>query len=142
MIQSPNQLIKCLPKMKEQEKSYYESLALNVKNKIEDNSEIYIIAQNSVGECQFFIKYYLDTATVNLTDFNLPIYENEDYNYKEYFDKEIKEKMLQYDYVFLANIDENFIKHYSFIFDNNEIINSNLYKITNSNGDIHLELIN
>ena len=107
--------------------SGFEKLANSIKEKTKNKSKIYVIAEDSVGDYQFYIKYYLGDKTTNLVYFDLPVKDIE--NYEDYYNQNIKEYMLKFDYLFLAKLNKEFKEKYSFLFENNTIEEGNLYKI-------------
>lgn len=131
LIQSPSSISKCIPRIIKPKDNGFKGMANIINKNAKKNSKIYIIAQNSSGDYQFYIKYYLDDKTTNLKYYALPILEND--NYEEYFNINVKDYMYKYDYLYLAKIDDSFKEKYSFIFDNNNIKEGNLYKINKSN---------
>lgn len=144
IIQSPVQFDKLTPKIIKNENIVtrvveYENHANIIKKNIKDDSNIYVIAQDSVGQYQFFIKYYLDKNRVNLYHYTFPV-SGEVSDYEEYFNDEVKDYMSEFDYLYLANINDSFIEKYSFLF-NNEIENRQLYKINKNDNQIKLELV-
>ena len=136
LIQSPFSINKCFPKIIKPKNNGFIEMAKIINKNTKKNSKIYIIAQNSSGDYQFYIKYYLDDKTTNLEYFDLPILENN--NCEEYFNTNVKDYMYKYDYLYLAKIDESFKEKYNFIFDNN-IKEGNLYKINKSNIELIYE---
>lgn len=144
IIQSPVQFDKLTPKIFNYDKmtsrtNMYEEHANIIKEKVKDDSSIYVIAQDSVGQYQFYVKYYLDKNKTNLHYFNLPV-GDEVSDYEEYFNDEVKDYMSEFDYLYLANINNSFVEKYSFLFDN-EIENRQLYKINKNDNQIKLELV-
>lgn len=127
LIQSPLSINKCYPRIKKSQMSGFEKLANSIKEKTKNKSKIYVIAEDSVGDYQFYIKYYLEDKTTNLVYFDLPVKDIE--NYEDYYNKNIKEYMLKFDYLFLAKLNKEFKEKYSFLFENNTIEEGNLYKI-------------
>ena len=140
LIQSPSSISKIIPKLTLNQATAFESHAINIKNNVEENSKIFIIAQNSTGDHVFYIKYYMDSLTTNLKHFNLPV-DNID-NYESYFNDNIKDYMLEFDYLYLAEIDDKFIKNYNFIFEDNLIEPGKLYKINKEKDNIKLSILN
>lgn len=126
-IQSPSSIRKCYPRIMKAKDNGFKILADKIKTKTKNGSKIYIIAEDSVGDYQYYIKYYLDDKTTNLRYFNFPT-ENID-NYEEYYNKNIKEYMLKYDYLYLAKLNEEFKEKYQFLFKEDKIEEGNLYKI-------------
>ena len=127
LIQSPLSINKCYPRIKKSQMSGFEKLANSIKEKTKNKSKIYVIAEDSVGDYQFYIKYYLGDKTTNLVYFDLPVKDIE--NYEDYYNQNIKEYMLKFDYLFLAKLNKEFKEKYSFLFENNTIEEGNLYKI-------------
>ena len=78
----------------------------------------------SVGDYQYFTKYYANPIVVNLKDFNLKK-ENVTDKYKQ----KIKDKILKYDYLYLAVIDDKFKENYEELFDGQKIESGCMYKI-------------
>ena len=138
IIQSPNSGVSYFPELTRKPDSIYKYHADIIKKKTNSKAKIFIIAQNTSGEYQYFTKYYMNARITNLKKYNLPIEKIK--NYEEYFDKKVNDYMLKYDYLYLASIDNNFINKYSFIFPNNDIKETNLYKIENYNGKVKLIL--
>lgn len=79
------------------------------------------------------------TRVTNLQYFNFP---NQGItNYQQYFNKNMKSYLLKFDYLYLAKIDESFIKNYAFLFSDQNINIQQLYQIKNNHGKIQLQLI-
>ena len=114
LIQSPGKIVNCIPSLSSEAPSSFEKHANNISKKTKENSKIFLIAQNSNGGYQFYIKYYMNPRVTNLKKYNLPVTKIKDY--KKYFDEKIKDYMLQYDYLYLISVDEKFISKYSFLF--------------------------
>ena len=134
LIQSPASIKKCFPRIVKSPENGFKHMAEVIDKNTENGAKIYIIAEDSVGDYQFYIKYYLDDKITNLNYFDLPV-EGID-NYEDFFDTNVKEYMNEYNYLYLAKLNEGFKEKYSFLFDNN-ISEGNLYKIGNNT----LELI-
>ena len=113
----------------------FEKMAKEIESNTKKGTKIYIIAEDSVGDYQFYIKYYLDDKTTNLNYFNLPTKDID--NYEDYYNDNIKDYIHQFDYLYLAKLNDEFKEKYQFLFDNDKIEEGNLYKI-----EEHLKLIN
>lgn len=127
IVQNPISFKKMVPKILSDSKTLFELNANYIKENAKDNSKIYIIAQNTIGDHQFYTKYYMDTMTTNLKYFSFPVTDID--NYQQWFNENVKDYMFGYDYLYLAQIDNEFINKYKFMFPNDEIIPNQLYKL-------------
>lgn len=93
-------------------------------DKYTNNDKVYIIAQNSVGQYQFYLKYYANPIMVNLEDYDLEKEPTDDYK------SEIKNKIDDYDYLFIASLDGTFFENYSSWFDSDICVGC-MYKLEN-----------
>lgn len=128
IVQNPLELRKLIPKVKKTPQHIFEIQANKLKNNTKKNTKVFLIAQDTVGEYQFGVKFYLDTQTTNLEYFNFPTRNIDDY--ERYYEKNIKSYISSFDYLYLSKIDSEFSKKYDFLF-NEEIKENNLYKIEN-----------
>lgn len=118
---------KYIPALRLYEKNTYEECA-NIINKYTKDKSVYIIAQDSVGDFQYIVKYYANPINVNLKNFNL----KKD-NVSEKYKEKIKSKILKYDYLFLARLDDKFIENYGSIFENeNDVKEKCMYEINDN----------
>lgn len=104
-IQNFSNYKKFIPALKKDEKSIYEKCAEDLKNK-SATGKIYIVAQNSEGQFEYRIKYYADAITTNRNHIE----------WAHFNEQQIKEITNSYDYIYFAQIDEAFIKEYSYLF--------------------------
>lgn len=111
-----------VPKLNKNSKNVYEENAEIIRKNVKGNKKVFILAQSTSGDYQFFIKYYANPIVTNLNNYNWP---ND--NTKEYY-KSIKKDITKYDYIYIANVNDNFNTNYKFVF-NNDIQNGQLYKI-------------
>ena len=130
LIQSPSSIHKCIPRIKKAEPTGFKAIADFINANTKSGSKIYIIAEDSPGDYQYYIKYYMDDKTTNLQYYNLPVEEIDDY--EKYFNENVRGYMSRYDYLYLAKIDDKFKEKYNFLF-NEEIKEGNIYKIEESN---------
>jgi hypothetical protein len=137
-IQSPNKMSALIPSITTSQENIFSYNANILSEKTDDFDKIYIIAQNSSGEYQFYIKYYCNPRITNLLYFNLPV--DDEIDTKKYFNDNMLEYMKDFDYLYLASIDDNFIEKYSFMFEKEKIEQNGLYKIDYNNGNIKLTL--
>lgn len=128
LIQTPNEFKKCMPKISGNYNMVYEEHANKIKSKIKENSKVFIVAQNTFGDYQFYVKYYLGTATTNLHYFTLPV-DIEDA--ESYYNENVKEYMNTFDYIYIASITDEYKKLYGFIYDN-DIEAGQLYRNENN----------
>lgn len=140
VLTRPDRLFDIYPKLTQNLPNHYEVKANILKSKVEDNAKVFIVAQNTNGAYQFFIKYYANPIINNMYNYNWPISTDEDN--KEYYES-IKGDIINYDYLYIAVADERFIKNYDFVFTDNKPSEDQLYKIVkNSNDeDYKLELV-
>ncbi len=136
VIQSPAILDRLSPINKTKNMTAYQEHADIIKEDTTDNDKVYVIAQNSIGDYQYFIKYYADGIIINTFNYSL-----ETENSQKYFQDNIYEYMKDFDYVYLAIIDEAFIDNYSFLFSKKNIQEKHLYKIINKGDSIKLEIV-
>lgn len=111
-----------IPKLNKNSKNIYEENAEIIRKNVKGNKKVFILAQSTSGDYQFFIKYYANPIVTNLNNYNWP---ND--NTKEYY-KSIKKDIIKYDYIYIANVNDNFNTNYKFVF-NNDVQNGQLYKI-------------
>lgn len=126
-LQDTAQLSKMIPKVKPTPKHIFEIKAEDIKRRTKKNSKVFLIAQNTVGEYQYGINFYLDSQSTNTKYYLFPIQGG---HYKEYY-KEIKGYLSKFDYLYISNLDPIFPKFYDFMFEEDEgnLKEGNLYKI-------------
>lgn len=112
-----------IPKLNKNSKNIYEENAEIIRKNVKGNKKVFILAQSTSGDYQFSIKYYANPIVTNLNNYNWP---ND--NTKEYY-KSIKKDITKYDYIYIANVNDNFNTNYKFVF-NNDIQNGQLYRIS------------
>ncbi len=127
-IQDTAQLTKMIPKVKKNSKHIFEMKAEKIKKYTKKNSKVFVIAQNTVGEYQYGINFYLDSQVTNPKYYLFPIHGN---NYKNFY-YDIEDYLFEYDYLFISNIDPIFPELYDFMFDERPEEN-NIYKIDKKN---------
>ena len=123
--------------------TYLEPDINNIERHIETKSNIYIIAQNTNGYETFLIQYLIHPNKINLDYYSLgKKYSNGDLWTKNIKANEWFNKLKDYDYLYLYNVDDNFIDKYGLYFacDKNDIKNKQVYKINKRNNK--LELLN
>lgn len=139
LIQDPGSLSKLVPKWTKDPENIYQYHANIIRSKTENNAKVFIFAQTTVGDYQYYVKYYINPRITNLQYYTLPIDEID--NYQKYFETEVEDYMLEYDYVYLLMIDDDFKEKYGFIFENQEIKAEELYRIKKEKGKIRLEKV-
>ena len=83
--------------------------------------KIFIVAQDSEGDFQFRIKYYVGNIETNLNNYDWE-------NNKKYYET-IKEYVSNYDYLYLAQINDEFENTFGQYFDKVKLYG--LYEINN-----------
>lgn len=126
VIQNPKNYIKIIPALKQSETSIYEKCANDLIKYNVLGSKVFVIAQDSEGDFQYRIKYYVGNITTNQSNYNwdnsISYYEN------------IKDYVNEFDYIYLAQINEEFDDIFDKVFD--EIKPYGLYKINNENYEL------
>ena len=138
LIESPQKSSNIYPKIIKSPTNAYEIHAQNIIKQTTENAKVFIIAQTSEGDYQYFVKYYMNPRITNLKYYSLSKLKNN--NYESEFYKDVNKYMLKYDYLYLANIDDVLKDNYKFLF-KEKIKNNQLYKITKENNKVKLELI-
>ena len=139
-ISSPNKLYNIRPSLYKHQINFYEENAEIIKKYAKDYDKIFIIAQDTVGDYQYYLKYYVGAVTTNLHNFSFNT--GEDINYKEYFEENYLKDIEKFDYLYLARITDDFIEKYGFIFEDENIKERNIYKIEKENNNIILKKLN
>ena len=133
-INSGKSILRLTPTISRVKENIYETSGNILKQYVEEKSKVFIVAQNSSGDYQYFIKYYANPILVNTSYY---IWPNE--NSTKYYE-EVKKEIEKYDYIYIANIDDEFIKNYGYLF--KDIKNQQIYKIIKKNNDIIYEKVN
>ena len=136
LLQNPKNIKKLTPKVKPTPENLYEYHAKKISEKTDENAKIFLIVQNTAGDYQYAIKYYMNPRITNLSNYNFP---QELTDYQEYFEKYIKDYMLEFDYLYIVNIEENIKNKYDFFFKDNHLETEKVYKIINNKSKIKLE---
>ncbi len=136
LVQNPNKLPNLMPRIIKP----YKNLAYveTITNKTLDNSNIFVLSQNgSINP--FEIKYYINPRVTNrdYSNWNL----KEVSNIQHYFEENVQDYMLTFDYLYVMNLDDSI--DYSFLFENSdEILEKNqVYRIINNNGKVKLKIV-
>ena len=86
------------------------------------------------------IKYYINPRLTNL-DYSIWNIE-EASTVQEYFEKNVQDYMLDFDYFYILNLGNINIDDCQFLFDDySNVKNNQLYKIINNNGKIKLKIV-
>lgn len=132
IFQNLDYIPKVLPKIHKSPESIQEKYAKTIASKTEEDDKVFVVAQDTVSEYQFYIGYHVGARNINLINYSWPIGEDK----KEKWNA-IHEELQQYDYLFLAVINDDFIKEYSYLFSNKkDIVENNIFKIENKDGKI------
>ena len=136
-------LLKYIPEIKNNTPTAYENQANIINNNTKENAKIFIISQEPTnGEAlkmQYYLQYYINPRQVNFANYYLP---TDQENIEQYFNDNIKNYLFEFDYLYLASINNNFTEEYKFLFKNDNISQQQLYKIINNNGILELQLVN
>lgn len=111
---SPDKINRSYPALVASEATVYEKNAQIIRNSLKENAKVFIIAQNSLGNYQYFVKYYANPIITNMINYNWPV--SDDINPNDYYDS-IKENISEYDYLYIASLDDAFTEKYSFVFE-------------------------
>lgn len=110
-----------------------EIVAKDIVNKTKENSKVFLLSQDIGSTYQFSVKYYANPRIINLKYYDLPLD-----NAKEFFDREVNNYMLGYDYLYVVNTTREINNKYD-LFRN--IKNKELYKIINNNGKVKIKKV-
>lgn len=119
VIQNPKNYVKVIPAIRESKMSVYKKCANDLINNDVLGKRIFIIAQDSEGEFQYRVKYYTGNIITNQSNFD---WDNDILYYKN-----IKDYVNEFDYIYLAQINEKFNDTFDEVFD--DIKPYGLYKI-------------
>ena len=141
LIEDKNILYKCKPAIK---KPNYERQYINIiKNNTPENAKIFVLSQNqneNLNDNTLQIKYYINPRLTNL-DYSIWNIGETD-TVQEYFEKNIENYMLEFDYFYILSLGNINIEDCQFLFDDNSHAQNNqLYKIINNNGKIKLKIV-
>ena len=137
LIQKPERIGDVFPKIYNSYNPYQE-LGEYLATKVEQNSKVFILTQDSDGEYQYVVKYYAGAITTNPKFFEFETDNIDDY--ESYFKENYEQKLLEYDYLYILKIDDDFKEKYKFLFDE-EINIKDIYKIINQNNELKLKKI-
>ncbi len=137
LIQKPTNIKKLIPKVKKTPENLYEYHAKKISSKTENNAKIFLLSQNTEGDYQYAIKYYINPRTTNLSYFSLPT--KDILNYEQYFKEYIYDYILEFDYLYIVDIDDKVKEKYDFFLKENNIEIGKLYKIINDKNEIKLK---
>ena len=112
-----------------------EIVANDIIKRTEDNSKIFLLAQDTGATYQFSVKYYANPRITNLKGYELPIIEESE----DYFYNNINDYMLKFDYLYVVNTTEDINNNYDFIF--KSIKNNELYKINDNKGKVTIKKV-
>ena len=103
-----------------------------------DSHKIYIVSQRSNGFDYYMLKFNLRPCMANQGYWSLSpngeLYENDIWT-KKLSAEDWKERRKDFDYVFLYQIDDTFVLHYSVLFENpNDISDQTVFKVDHETG--------
>lgn len=124
--------------------SLFEDDSKIINNMTPENSRLIIISQGDNGSVRNIIAYKTNPRRISTSYYSL----GKPYNIDDIYTQNITvEQLIQllkdYDYIYLSDVDKQFIDQYSIIFEpNTSLNNQQLYKISSSsNSSIYLEKI-
>ena len=138
LIQNPAHLGKLHPSLRSPGQNEYELDAKIIMDNLPEDAHVFILGSQEAMIREYFVKYYANPITTNLYYYQFDTSDNID---PEEYVNSIKDYILNYQYLYLKPVDDNFIAKYSFLFKDNEIIPEKLYTISNNDGKIEFELI-
>ena len=140
LLQSPVNLDSAFPFIiKPKEDIAYEMHANNIREyNVQTGDKIFQIAQDTNSEYQYFVHYYISDTFMNEKLFSFNV--SDDVDPVEWFNENVKEYMLKFDYVYIAKVNDQFKEKYSFLFED-EIIPQKMYTIEKENDTVVLKLI-
>lgn len=121
IIQNKENYLKLIPALRTSEKTLYEKCSHDLLTNEVFGKKIFIVAQDSEGDFQFRIKYYVGNIETNLNNYDWE-------NNKKYYET-IKEYVSNYDYLYLAQINDEFENTFGQYFDKVKLYG--LYEINN-----------
>lgn len=139
ICQSAGKLSSIFPAINKPSENIYEIYGNYISSNVDDGAKVFILAQNSEKEYNYFVKYYANPIITNMEYYSWD--DSTITNTKNYFDKNIKKYLSDYDYIFIAKLDDNFSDKYSWLF-NGKIENGQLYKIDYNDDILTLKLVN
>ncbi len=129
LLMTPAKIYYLMPNLVKKDKDIYEINASIIREYVKGNAKIFIVAQDSSRDYQYFVKYYANPIITNMYDFNWPT--DDDTDYEKYYDS-IKDKIKDYDYLYIAVTNDKFKEKYKFVFGEN-VNEQQLYKIEKEN---------
>ena len=104
--------------------------------KTKKGDSVFVVNQGHNDQENLWLAYYTDSRIINREEVSFPL-NNKSAQHLQYF----KKKIYSYDYLYIKNIDEQFVSNYYTLFsDKNDMKNRSLYSITkNGDGTISLK---
>ena len=132
IIQSNSVLYRIYPSfIQKHEVSSYEIAAEKLYDYVKDKGNLYIMPGPG-WEQSYFIHYYLEGIKCNN---DLFVWDNnEKLDYKENYEKNIKDTLYNYDYLFVTNYDDEYLSNYNFLF-KGQAKYGDLYKVIKDKND-------
>ena len=118
----------------------YIKLAEDISEEIgdEEDAKLFVVSQGKVG-FHYYLQYQLNEYHLNNTNFK---WETDDPELaSSYYRENILPMMSQYDYLYVADVDEDFQKQYCDLIGRCPVEQNSLYKINKINDDVRLKLV-
>ncbi len=120
----------------------FEGDAELIKQYTDEHAKIYLICQEDNESIWNMIAYETVPRSYQYKGYSLGKPYSEDDEFTEDISvEEWKKRLSKFDYLYLSNVDEQFISTYGKAFPNDQIRNQQLYEIINHNGTIKLKLV-
>lgn len=136
LLQTPSNLKSLIPKVRKTPMNDYQYHASMIEKKTEPFAKVFLLVQNSEGDYQYAVKYYMNPRITNLTNFSFPV-ENIT-NYQEYFHHYIKNELVKYDYLYIVRMDDVVKEKYDFLLKDYNLVENKVYKIVYKKGNLEL----
>ncbi|MBP3255720.1 MAG: hypothetical protein J6M60_04455 [Clostridia bacterium] len=137
-LQSPEKLDYLVPSFRSKIITEYEYDAEMLTSSLPEKANVFILGDDDDLARQYLIKYYANPITTNIYHYKFDTSSNIE---SEKYINSIKNYIFNYDYLYLKNVDENFIEKYSFLFNDNIVIPETLYTINNVDDKIVFKIM-
>lgn len=140
-ITNINQFKYLIPSIVASENNTYEQEAKRI-NKVIEKKNVDILTVSNDLKYNYYVNYYLAPNSMNNYLFNSNEYYSNKMDIKQYYETKIKKEMINYDYLYLYNVDDDYIENYEIIFNNIDLDDGKIYKIIKDGNSIRLKLVN
>ena len=117
----------------------YKDVAERIKGVVkDDDARVFVLAQNLVGY-HYYLQYFATPIKINNLNYAWPV--GDDVDAEQVYDAYIKPYLEDFDYLYVADIDDNYEEAYCIVTGFCPLIKNGIYKIKKSSGKIQLELL-